>query len=105
MADTTASHKSLFDHLYDGAQEVLKGMQKPFVMRSLKRKFEAAYDQTLLRVDEAYAKLTKLREKIGDYPLQEVIEQREIIRQATNTQLAIETEFKELFGKDLQKRD
>jgi hypothetical protein len=104
-ASTPTATKSLFDHLYEGAGEILKGMQKPFVKNALRRKFEAAYDQTLLKVDEANARLTTLREGIKDFPLQQILEQRLIIKAAMDTQAAIEAEYKELFGKTILKRE
>ena len=96
--------KNLFDHLYDGAQEVLKGMQKPFVERSLKRKFEAAYDQTLLKVDEAHSKLNDLRQNIKEFPLDKILEQRQIIKDAESLQKDIEDEYLAVFGSTITKR-
>ena len=97
--------KTMFDTLYEGAEEMLKGLAKPFVKNALRRKFEAAYDQAQIKVDEAHSTLIELRKNnLKDYPLTTVLQQRQVIRDSENLMRDLEAEYADLFGKKLLPR-
>ncbi len=100
-ATTGNKFKNLFDTLWNGAEELLKGIEKPFIERKLKREFAAARDAALMSVDTAHKNLSDLRKQLKDYPLEEVLEQRQNIRDLMTTVQEIEAEYADLFGKKM----
>ena len=95
--------KSLFDTLYEGAEELLKGLQKPLVKRQVKRKFAASHDSLEKAKNDAEIKLQDLRKNLKDYKVDNVVEQLEIVKDAAAKQLIIQEEYKTLFGKEMPK--
>ena len=93
--------KTLFDKLYDGAEDVLKTLKKPMAERKLKRKFESALDSATGIIDTAEYDLLTEREKLMDCDINVLLELRKSIKEATLLQAEVKLEYKALFGEDL----
>jgi len=100
-----AVKKSLFDELYDKADEIVKKLKKPLTKKGIKRKFSAAYDDAENNKIDAELKLQDLRSKFNDFDVNAILEQKLIIEENIALQEKLEQEYEELFGKKMPKSE
>lgn len=94
--------EGLFDRLYGAGKEALDAMKKPLEKRKLSRKFKAAYDDTITKIQEAEENLQKTYEKLGDMSITELVKASQAIKDAREVQEIVKEEYLKLFGKELK---
>lgn len=102
MSDSTQG-QTLFERMYTATKESLDAAKKPFIERSLKRRFEAAWDDCENKKIDAQVAIQSLSESIKDYDLNGFLAKRQIVKDAVETQNAIVEHYKEMFGEDLKR--
>jgi len=94
----------LIDKLLDGCEDVVKAAKKPFIKKKIERAFESALDSAEEKRVNAELKIQDLRESLIKNPedassiLNDIVEQRTIIKRSTLTTEAIQQEKKEWFS-------
>lgn len=104
MADLEKK-RSTFDCIYEGSEELMKKIKRPFVVQKIKREMEAARDAALMAVDASNEKLISLRKNLDKYPLREILESRQEIMDNMAVITEIEKEYADLFGKPMPVRN
>ena len=97
--------ENLFDQLYNADEKTQKAIQKPLLLRKLKRQLESAYDDAGRQIIEAEQKLLNSRKNLNAYNINEVICARQDIQAAKEVQLEIKNEYSDLFAIELTERD
>jgi type I restriction-modification system DNA methylase subunit len=95
--------KTLFDEIYDKADDFIKGLKKPLVKKQVKRRLCASHDDAENKKLDAQTKLQDLRGKFNDFDVNNVLEQKQIIEENKTLQKMIAEEYKELFGAPIPK--
>lgn len=93
----------LFDKLYDASEEAIKKLSKPLVVRKLKRKLEASYDDAETKIIEAEERLQKMRIDVDSYDVAAILTQKRAVEQAKKVQKEVAAEHKEMFGAAIKK--
>ena len=101
---TPKTYKNMFEKIYSGCEELKKAMQKPFVVAKIKREMESARDAALMDIDAANQELQDMREELSKYPLSNILEQRQVIRDKHQIIVEIEAEYSDLFGQKMPVR-
>lgn len=96
------STQTLFDTLYEGLESVIKTIKKPHAERSLKRKFQSAYDEAEKRIDDAELTIHQAREKVLEIDINLIVYSELEKEQALKVSKIIKHQYKELFGEELK---
>lgn len=97
--------KTLFDSLYEKGSDIIKGLQKPFIRKQLKRKFQSAYDDALMNADTCDNEILTLRNDLQNYDLNEVIKKKAKKATYLAAAEAVKQDYKELFGEDFKETE
>lgn len=95
----------LFDQLYAAGKEAFDALKKPMIKNKVKRRLNAAFDDADLKIREAELKINKVRENFEDYNINEILQQKSVIKQAEDLKAQIKEEYLELFGKEMVVED
>lgn len=93
----------LFQKYFEATPETLKAESRELTERKIKRIMEAGHDDAEKTKIEAEEKLSKVRQNLAEYDLNSVLEAKATVKQAEETQAAIEAEYKEFFDVPLKK--
>ena len=94
--------ESIFEKIYGAGQEALDLMKKPFVKRSLQRKFAAAYDDALNKEVESEKRISDHRAKFEDFDINAILEYKARIEKCQKLRDQIKDEFKIMFGEEMK---
>lgn len=103
MTTNKDNKQTLFDKLYDGAEEAIKTLQKPIAKRTLKRKLTGARDAALSEIDNANLGIQKEVQKVNKCDINTVLRFKSDIRSRQEAIEDIEALYKELFNEDIPK--
>jgi hypothetical protein len=98
-------HEPLFDKLYGAKEELLKILKMPLARKQLKRKFETAYDDTVIKIEEAENKIHACHEKCHEMDINDLLRAKQAIEQATKLQEYLKDEYEILFAKPMKVTD
>jgi hypothetical protein len=93
--------KSLFDKIFNAADELKKQLKKPTARNRLKRKLQSAYDHAYDMVMDLYVKLDSLYMDLEKYDINEILDIRDEIKDLKITANAIQLEYMNLFGEEM----
>jgi hypothetical protein len=91
----------LFDKLFEGKEEIIKGLRKPLIRKSLKRKIRSGWDDAQGKIDKANIAIEDEIRKVTDIDIQYCLEQKSIIRTCKEMQEDLEEMYRELFEEAL----
>jgi len=94
---------SLFDKLYEKADEAIKLLKKPLVKKQVKRKLATASDSAENKIIDANVTIQDLRADFANFDVNKILEQQLIIEENQNLQKKISEEYSNLFGKSMPK--
>lgn len=97
--------KGLWKLLYGASKQVLETMKEPLHFRKLKRKFQAAYDDSITQIDKAKAEKQKIYEQLHEMDINHLIEANMKIWDAEQVQKILKEEYLNLFGEDFVIKD
>jgi hypothetical protein len=93
--------KGIIETIYDGAKEAKKALKKPLVIKSMKRKFQAAYDDAERIIDEAEIAKMDEYEKFEKVDVNVILSATANIKAANELRTNIEVEYKVLFDEKI----
>ena len=95
---TSEATETLFDKLYNSAEEVIKSMRKPLAKNALKRKLTAARDAALDDIDQNTKSSEDEMAKFMDADINKIIEARYNMKKRTEQIDIIQEVYIEMFG-------
>ena len=102
MSEEQEQKLTLFQKLYKSADAAIKLMKAPLTEKSMKRSFQAAYDDAERIMDESEISLMEERQKFNKVEVNKILTLKKTIRQAQVQRRDIEDEYKELFNSELK---
>jgi hypothetical protein len=104
MATTPSSKTNtvcMFDEIYNNATEVLSIKNKDIVKRSVKRKYQSAYDDCTRQIDESNTKLLQAKCDIESFDPAIVVQLKETISRLEKGQEDLKADYFEMFNEKL----
>tara|TARA_R110002012_G_scaffold203892_1_gene373353 strand:- start:509 stop:811 length:303 start_codon:yes stop_codon:yes gene_type:complete len=95
-----SKEKTLFEKLYEGADSIKKALKRPLAERSMKRKFQSAYDDAARIIDEEELALHNEREMLHECDVNDLLTSRRRIEDCITLQENIKKEYLEMFGEE-----
>jgi len=105
MSETTNTTETFFERMYKASKEAVDLMKLPFVMKAAKRKVQAAYDSAAEQKIDAETKVNELCADVKNLNINEILKQKQIIKDAEVTATMVKELYKEFFDKDLKMED
>lgn len=97
--------EALFDKLYGAKEDLLKTLKMPLARKQLKRKFETAFDDTVIKIEEAENKIHSTREKCHNMDINDLLRAKKDIENAKKLQTLIKDEYEVMFGRPMKITD
>lgn len=90
------------EKLYGATKETIETLKKPTVIKSMKRKFESAYDDATNQIVDCEAKIASSREKMKELDLNEIIQATMDIKTLKEQQDILKAEYLEAFSEEMK---